>query len=100
MSSDAILYAQSGLMPVSKTDYQKFSLTSGAKPVYSTRIQNFQLAVFHLRSFDARLTTPTGEIKFNWWDRHNDFIKGVRRVPPYPDLYWTMFYKLAPFLEP
>jgi hypothetical protein len=86
-------------MPVSKTDYRKFPLTSGAKPVYSARIQNLHLAVSHLRCFDARLTTPTGEIKFNWWDRHNDFIKGVRRVPPYPDLYWTMFYKPTPFLE-
>jgi hypothetical protein len=24
--------------------------------------------------------------------------KGVRRVPPYTDLFWAMFYKIAPFL--
>jgi hypothetical protein len=56
------------------------------------------LAVAHLRCFDARLTKPDGSIKFNWWDRNNDFIKGVRRVPPYSDLFWAMFYKIAPFL--
>ena len=98
MKSDAFLCAQSGLMPVSKTDYPKYPLTSGGKLVYSARIQNFHLAVSHLRCFDARITRPTGEVKFNWWDRNNDFINGVRRVPPYTDLYWAMFYKLAPFL--
>lgn len=98
MKSDAFLCAQSGLMPVSKTDYPKYPLTSGSKPVYSARIQNFHLAVSHLRCFDARLTRGSGEVKFNWWDRNNDFIKGVRRVPPYTDLFWAMFYKLAPFL--
>jgi hypothetical protein len=56
------------------------------------------LAVAHLRCFDARRTRPDSSIKFNWWDRDNDFIKGVRRVPPYSDLFWAMFYKIAPFL--
>ncbi len=56
------------------------------------------MAFAHLRCFDARLTRPDGSIKFNWWDRDNDFIKGVRRVPPYTDLFWAMFYKIAPFL--
>jgi hypothetical protein len=51
-----------------------------------------------LRCFDTRLTRPDGSIKFNWWDRDNDFIKGVRRVPPYTDLFWAMFFKIAPFL--
>ncbi len=42
---------------------------------------------------------PDGRIKFNFWDRHNDFIKGVRRVHPYTDLFWAMFYNIAPFLD-
>ncbi len=61
------------------------------------RILSFHMAVAHLRCFDARLPHPDGRIKFNFWDRHNDFIKGVRRVPPYTDLLWAMFYKIAPF---
>jgi hypothetical protein len=56
------------------------------------------MAVAHLRCFDARLTRPDGRIKFNFWDRHNDFIQGVRRVPPYTDIFWAIFYKIAPFL--
>ena len=56
------------------------------------------MAVAHLRCFDASLTTADGRIKFNWWDRNNDFINGVRRVPPYTELFWAMFYKIAPFL--
>ena len=85
-------------MPVSKSDYAKFPLTSGSKPVYSARIQSFHLAVAHLRCFDARCTRLDGTIKFNWWDRNNDYIKGVRRVPPYTALFWAMFYRIAPFL--
>jgi len=79
-------------MPVGKADYSKFPLTSGPKPFYSDRIQSFHLAVAHLRCFDARLTTIKipDPIRFNWWDRDNDFIRGVRRVPPYTLLYWTM----------
>ena len=30
--------------------------------------------------------------------QQRDFIKGVRKVPPYTDLFWAMFYKIAPFL--
>jgi hypothetical protein len=56
------------------------------------------LAISHLRYFDARLTVPDGRIKFNFWGRDNDFIEGVRRVPPYSDLFWAMFYKIAPSL--
>ena len=87
-------------MPVGKADYSKFPLTSGAKPFYSDRIQSFHLAVAHLRCFDASLTTIKipDPIKFNWWDRDNDFIRGVRRVPPYTLLYWTMLFKIAPYL--
>jgi hypothetical protein len=62
------------------------------------RIQSFHLAISHLRCFDARLTVPDGRITFNFWDRDNDFIKGVRRVPPYTELFWAMFYTIAPFL--
>ena len=91
-------------MPVGKADYSKFPFTSGSKPHYSERLQSMHLAVAHLRCFDARLTTrgevnsPNGPIRFNWWDRNNDFIRGVRRVPPYTTLYWTMLYKIAPYL--
>jgi hypothetical protein len=91
-------WAQNGLCPIGKADYPKFPLTSGQKPVYSARIQSFHLAFAHLRCFSARLTRPDVLVKFNWWDRDNDFIKGVRRVPPYTDLFWAMFYKIAPFL--
>ncbi len=35
----------------------------------------------------------------SWCNGHNDYIKIVRRrVPPYTDLFWAMFYKIAPFL--
>jgi hypothetical protein len=85
-------------MPVGKADYSKFPFTSGTKPHYSDRLQSMHLAIAHLRCFDARLTTTTGAIKFNWWDRSNDFIRGVRRVPPYTSLYWTMLFKIAPYL--
>ena len=59
---------------------------------------SFHLAVAHLRCFDARLTRDDGKVKFHFWDRENEFIKGARKVPPYTDLFWTMFYKIAPFL--
>ena len=85
-------------MPVGRADYTKFPLTSGPKPFYSERIQSFHWAIANLRCFDARLSKPDGSVKFNWWDRSNDFIKGVRTVPPYTALYWTMLYKIAPFL--
>ncbi len=90
--------SQNGLCPIGRADYPKHSLTAGQKPVYSARIQSFHLAVAHLRCFDSRCTRPDDSIKFNWWGRDNDFIKGVRRVPPYTDLFWAMFYKIAPFL--
>ena len=89
---------QNGLCPIGRADYSKHPLTSGQKPVYSARIQSFHLAVAHLRCFDARLTRRDRSIIFNFWDRDCDFIKGVRRVPPYTDLFWAMFYKIAPFL--
>jgi hypothetical protein len=56
------------------------------------------MAIAHLRCFDARLTRDDGRIKFHFWDRQNDFVQGVRKVPPYTDLSWAMFYKIAPFL--
>jgi hypothetical protein len=56
------------------------------------------MAAAHLRCFDHRLTRDDGRVKFNFWDRHNDFVQGVRKVPPYTDLFWAMFYKIAPFL--
>jgi hypothetical protein len=91
-------------MSVGKADYSKSPFTSGSKPHYSERLQSMHLAVAHLRCFDARLTTrgevtsPNGPIRCNWWDRNNDFIRGVRRVPPYTFLYWTMLFKIAPYL--
>ena len=85
-------------MPVGRADYPKYPFTAGAKPCYSERLQSMHWAVAHLRCFDAKLTSPDGAIKFNWWDRNNDFIRGVRRVPPYTTLYWTMLFKIAPFL--
>jgi hypothetical protein len=59
---------------------------------------SFHLAVAHLRCFDARLTQDDNRIKFHFWDRHTDFVQGVRKVTPYTDLFWTLFYKIAPFL--
>ena len=85
-------------MPVGRADYPKFPFTSGPKPFYSERLQSMHWAIAHLRCFDARLTKPDGSVKFNWWDRSNDFIRGVRTVPPYTALYWTMLFKIAPFL--
>ena len=69
-----------------------------AKPVYTARIQSWHLAFAHLRCFDARLTKPDGSIRFNWWDRDNEFVKGTSKVTPYTDLFWAMFYKIAPFM--
>ncbi len=37
---------------------------------------------------------PDGRIKFHFWDRDTDFIKGVRTF----DEVGAMFYKFAPFL--
>ncbi len=34
----------------------------------------------------------------NWWNRDDSFVKGMRKVPPYTDLFWNLFFKVAPFL--
>ncbi len=34
----------------------------------------------------------------NWWNRDNQFVKGMRKVPPYFDLFWNLFFEIAPFL--
>ncbi len=38
------------------------------------------------------------KILFNFHDSNNDFSMGATKVPPYTDLFWTMFFKIAPFL--
>ena len=61
-------------------------------------MESFHWAVGNLRCFDARLNTANKKPYFNFYDRENNYISGVRRAPPYSELFWTLFYKIVPFL--
>ena len=92
------MYVQMGFMPFSKDQYRDFPFTNPATTTYSPRIASIHMALGSLRVFDATKNTPDGKIYFNWFDKDNRFIAGIRKAPPYPDHYWVMFFKVAPFL--
>ncbi len=80
------------------TNYPEFPLASGPKIPSLPRIQSFHLAITHLCCFNAALNEP-GNININGWDRDQSFIVGTKKVPQYTDLFWTVFFKIVPFLE-
>ena len=92
------MYVQMGFMPFSKDQYRDFPFTNPSTTTYSPRIASLHMALGNLRVFDATKNTPDGKIYFNWFDKDNRFIAGIRKAPPYPDHYWVMFFKVAPFL--
>ena len=49
----------------------------------------------NLRCFDATKNAENKKPFFNWFDRDNCFISGVRRAPQYTDLFWSLFLKVA-----
>jgi hypothetical protein len=85
-------------MPLSTEEYSKFPFTAATSIKYTSRMESFHWAVGNLRCFDARLNTANKKPYFNFYDRENNYISGVRRAPPYSELFWTLFYKIAPFL--
>jgi hypothetical protein len=58
-------------------------------------MENFHLAVTTLRCFDATAYDDTKKICFNWFARDNKFSFGARRAPPYTDIFWILFFKMA-----
>ena len=94
------LCLQNGLMPLTTADYPHYPFTSGADKKgwagsVSLRVESFHNAVGSLRCFDATKTSPDKKPHFNWFDRDNCFIAGVRRAPPYTDLFWVLFFQVA-----
>ena len=96
---DCFVPFQAGLFPFTTADYGSHPLTSG-KGVPCDRIESFHMAVGNLRCFDARRTDEEKGIRFDWFNRDNCFIKGARKVPPYTDLFWAMFFKVASRIGP
>ena len=92
------MYVQMGFMPFSKDQYRDFPFTNPATTTYSPRIASIHMALGSLRVFDATKNTPDKKIYFNWFDKDNSYIAGIRKAPPYPDHFWVMFFKIAPFL--
>ena len=94
-----LLLFQAGLFPFTTADYGSHPLTSG-KGVPCDRIESFHMAVGNLRCFDARRTDEEKGIRFDFFNRDNCYIKGARKVPPYTDLFWAMFFKVASRIGP
>ena len=89
-------FEQQGLCPPTTRDYSKYPFTSGDKIDHSSpRMESFHLTVGFLRCFDAKATDEEKKIHFNWWDRDNKFSSGVRKAPPYTEIFWILFFKVA-----
>ena len=91
---------QHGLMPLTAADYPLFPFTHGSDQKgwagnSNLRLETYHNAVGSLRCFDATKTTADKKPHFNWFDRENCFIAGVRRAPQYTDLFWVLFLKVA-----
>ncbi len=56
-------------------------------------VGNIQLAMANLRCFDASKNTQ--QTYFNWFDEHNIFIAAARRAPPYTEIFWMLWLKIA-----
>jgi hypothetical protein len=89
-------------MPMSRDQYPDFPFSNGNSAVSSLRnrfavlrLENFQLAVANLRCFDASKNTPDKKLYFNWFDEHNCFIAAARRAPPYTEIFWILWLKIA-----
>ena len=92
--SNKIFSVQHGLFPLTKQDYPNFPFTCSTS-ASSLRSESFHLAVGNLRCFDATKNTEYKKPYFNWFDRDNTFIAGVRKAPQYTDFFWYMFLKVA-----
>ena len=98
--SDHCVSVQHGLMPLTTADYRHFPFTHNAdrkqwNGAVTSRTESFHNAVGNLRCFDATQSKDDKKPHFNWWDRDNTFIAGVKRAPPYTALFWEMFFKVA-----
>ena len=91
-------FLQNGLMPLAVKEYKDFPLTRANGDAPCPRVESFVVAITFLRCFNAALHKPDDNIVMNWWNRDNSFVKGMRKVPPYTDLFWNLFFKVAPFL--
>ena len=89
---------QNGLMPLHVKDYKDFPLTKANGDTPCPRIESFLVAITFLRRFNAALHKPENNIVMNWWNRDNKFVTGMNKVPPYTDIFWNLFFKVAPFL--
>ena len=98
--SNTFVPFQLGLFPISVSEYSNFPLTSGKSLAPTERIESFHMAVGNLRCFNAALTNEEKIIRFDWFNRDNVFIKGAKRVFPYTDLFWAMFFKVIARLGP
>ena len=78
---------QNGLMPLATKDYKDFPLTRSNGDAPCPRVESFVVAITFLRCFNAALHDPANHIIMNWWNRDNKFVGGMRKVPPYTDLF-------------
>ena len=92
------LFVQSGLMPLATKNYKDFPLTRTNSDKPSPRIESFHMAVTFLRCFNAAVHDLENNIVMNWWKRDNRFVRGLRKVPQYTDLFWHLFFKVAGYL--
>ena len=92
------MHVQLGFMPFSKDQYRDFPLTNPSTSTYSPRVASIHMALGMLRVFDATQNTPDKKVYFDWFDRDNSYIAGIRKAPQYPDHFWTMFFTVVPFL--
>ena len=91
-----VCFEQQGLCPPTTRDYAKFPFTAGEKVDHTCpRMESFHLAIGLLRCFDATATNEERKIHFNWWDRDNKFFSGARKAPPYTEIFWILFFKVA-----
>jgi hypothetical protein len=92
--------SQKGVMPMTSADYPHFPFTAGSDKkgwagTVSLRLESFHNALGSLRCFDATKTTENKKPHFNWFDRDNCFIAGVKRAPQYTKLFWELFLEVA-----
>jgi hypothetical protein len=82
-------------MPMTRAEYPDYPFSCATSAVSSLRLESFHLAVGNLRCFDASKNTAEKKPYFNWFDRDNSFIAGVKKAPPYTEVFWIMFFKIA-----
>ena len=91
---------QAGLFPYAVSEYNTFPLTSGKSLPRTERIESFHMAVGNLRCFNAAQNDEEKKIRFDWFNRDNVYILGAKRVFPYTDLFWAMFFKVIARMGP